>query len=130
MLLLSSLMICTSECKLCGPGKRVTTVTGLVLDEAQQAVDSALLLLEPAGLARPGIILKETYTDSKGRYEIIVDVPKEFGYTTVSLPSSGIKNFSLKYKDYIPYQNGIIPNTCCGVEIGSATSYDFVLLFK
>ncbi len=101
-----------------------------MLDEAQQPVDSVPVLLVSAGLVRPGVILAKTYTDIKGTYEIIVDVPKEFKYTDVGISSSGIKDFPSKYKDYVPYQNGVAQGTCCGVEVGSKTSYNFVLLFK
>lgn len=129
-LLLPGLLLCVVACQPGGPGKRVTTVTGLVLDETQKPVDNVLVDMYSAGFKRPGVKLGETYTNEKGEYKLVVDVPKDFGYTTVGIPSSLNEGFTRLYKDYRIYQDGNELGTCCGVGIGSTVSYDFVLLFK
>jgi len=129
-LLLSGLLFGLADCKSDGPGKRVTTVTGQVLDEAQQPVDSVLIFMSSVGFVKPGITLGETYTNEEGKYEIRVDVPKGYQNTSVGIDFNHDLNFSLKYRDYSYSQSGASQGVCCPVAIGSKTSYDFILLFK
>ncbi|TDB64368.1 hypothetical protein [Arundinibacter roseus] len=125
------IILCLTDCQLGGPGKRVTTVTGRVIDEAQQPVDSVLIHLNSAGLNKSGIPLGKTYTNEEGNYEFVVDVPKGYDAVSVDISFSHNLDFPTKYKDFIYYENGIkVGGVCCPVGVGSKTMYDFTLLFR
>ena len=109
---------------------RTTTVSGRVIDEARQPVDSILVVMGSAGLSKAGITLAETYTDKDGNYSIILDVSKGYSAATVVIPFDHNNKFTSNYKDYLVYQNGQRTNNCCAAAIGTKTNYDFLLLNK
>lgn len=128
-LILSSLFICTATCKFGGLGKRVTTVTGQVVDEALQPEENVVVFMSSAGLVRPGVPLGDTRTDKDGKYTLVVDVPKGFRATSVGIDFNSDLRLSLKYKDYYCSENGGPPSGLCGPnQIGSKTTYDFRLI--
>ncbi|TDB66783.1 peptidase associated/transthyretin-like domain-containing protein [Arundinibacter roseus] len=128
---ISLIILCLTECQLGGPGKRVTTVTGRVIDEAQQPVDSVLIFVSSTGFARPSVNLGETYTDKEGNYQLVFDVSKDFDGVTVGISFNRSIAFSNKYKDYsYNKRESNTEGTCCPVRIGAKTSYDFTLLFR
>lgn len=128
-LVLCGLLVCTTMCKFGGPGKRVTTVTGQVINEALQPEENVEVSMSSVGFVRPGLPLGETRTDKDGKYTLVVDVPKGFQKASVGINFNGDRRLSLKYKDYSYSENGNPPNgVCCPVEIGSKTNYDFKLI--
>jgi hypothetical protein len=109
---------------------RTTTVSGRVINEARQPVDSILVIMASAGLSKAGISLAETYTDKDGNYSIILDVPKGYGAVTVAIPFDHNNKFTNIYKEYLVYQDNQRTVNCCAAAIGRKTNFDFLLLNK
>lgn len=129
---MSMMILGLTECQLGGPGKRVTTVTGRVINEAEEPVDSARVFMTSIGFIRGGIPIGDvTYTDADGNFELVVDVPKEYKRVSVGISFNHSLAFSNKYKDYTYNQRDMnTGSTCCPVKIGSKTTYDFTLIFR
>ncbi|WP_157607569.1 hypothetical protein [Runella limosa] len=110
---------------------RQTTVFGTVTD-----FDTKLPVanLEIAIDGEKGILgsvshpLKTVFTDANGKYNVVVDAPKEFH--KLSVINLYEYKFISKYRDYSTLKDGKRTNFCCPVEIGSKTQYDFVMLPK
>lgn len=72
--------------------------------------------------------LKTVYTDTNGKYNVVIDAPKEFHSLTVG--NLWDRKFFPKYRGYQTYLNGQRTGNCCKVEIGSKTQYDFMMVPK
>ncbi|WP_233871074.1 carboxypeptidase-like regulatory domain-containing protein [Dyadobacter sp. CY323] len=108
---------------------RTTTVYGTITDQNGQPVDSILVLVQ--GLRSLTFeTLKEVYTDNRGEYELLVEVPKRFHAVNVGIPNFPQENpkFLRMYKDYKLWKNDQATNNCCTAIIGKKTKYDFQLI--
>lgn len=66
-----------------GKDSRLTTVYGKVTDQAGQPVDSVSIIFAGHKGVSGGVPIKETYTDSTGTYQIMVDVPRKYLYASI-----------------------------------------------
>lgn len=109
-----------------------TTVFGTVTDnDTKLPVDSAEIVIygEKGILGANSKDLQILYTDSGGKYNAVVDVPKEFHSLGVAVTERDLA-FAIKYRGHLLFLNGQRTNNCCRVEIGSKTQYDFIMLPK
>lgn len=110
---------------------RKTTIFGTVTDfDTKLPVDSVEISIdgEKGILGSVSSPLKTVFTDADGKYNIVIDAPKEFhSLTVVNLWD---RKFYPKYRGYQIFLNGQQTQNCCRVEIGSKTQYDFIMLPK
>lgn len=110
---------------------RTTTVYGTIIDEHQQPVDSILIMVQ--GLRYLTFeTLNEVYTDEKGNYEVVTEVPKKFGSINVTVPFLLKENpkYQRNYKGKKSFKDGTATNNCCTASVGEKTKYDFQLIPK
>ncbi|GLU55748.1 carboxypeptidase-like regulatory domain-containing protein [Dyadobacter frigoris] len=110
-------------------GDNLTTIYGTVTDQNGNSVDSIYLLVNGAIFTRYDE-LKTVYTDSAGKYELLVDPPKKYSILTVNIPFYYIENpkFTVLYKGFKVKKDNVGTNECCYVTIGEKTNYDFQLI--
>lgn len=108
---------------------RVTTVYGKVTDQAKQPVDSVTVRIHGSKGFTGGASIGSTRTDSKGEYELVVDVPKEYSGVDMTI-TLGYETLRSRYKEQLTFEDGVQQNTCCPLSIGKKRNYDFVLLPK
>ncbi|TDB59515.1 carboxypeptidase-like regulatory domain-containing protein [Arundinibacter roseus] len=124
-----TIILCLIGCQLGGPGKRVTTVTGRVIDEAQQPVENVRIFMTSIGFLNGGIPIGDgTFTDAEGNFTLVVDVPKEHKRVTIGI--SWDLDLSRKYKDFDYTHDGLSSGVCCPAQIGKKTNYIFTLFSK
>ena len=127
----AGVLLLTEGCFYDPTKSRTTTVFGTVTDfDTKLPVDSVEIAIDGekgilGSVSRP---LKTVFTDANGKYNVVVDAPKEFhSLTVVNLWD---RKFYPKYRDYQTFLNGQRTGNCCKVEIGSKTHYDFIMLPK
>lgn len=110
---------------------RTTVVYGTITDEKGQPVDSILVLVKGREWSK-GTTLSQTFSNSSGEYELLLDVPKKFDGVDVIIPFGSIINpkFQSLFKDFYVKKNGQSTNNCCIAQIGEKTRYDFKLIAR
>ena len=110
---------------------RQTNVFGTVTDNDTKLPVANLEIAidgEKGTLGSVSSELKTVYTDTNGKYNVVIDAPKEFHSLTVG--NLWDRKFFHKYRGYQTYLNGQRTGNCCKVEIGSKTQYDFMMVPK
>jgi len=110
---------------------RTTTVYGTITDQDGEPVDSILIVFAGVqGFKYDS--LAGSYSNSKGKFETVLEIPKKYHTTNVVIPfgSSINPKFQKNFKDYRIYKNDNQTNNCCIATIGQKTKYDFQLIPK
>lgn len=124
-------MLLTEGCFSSPFKSRTTTVFGTVTDnDTKLPVNSLEIVIygEKGVLGYVSRDLKTVYTDSNGKYNVVVDAPKEFH--SLGVGNLWDRKFNSKYRDFFSYKDSNRVNYCCPVEIGTKTQYDFIMLPK
>ncbi|MPR34471.1 hypothetical protein [Salmonirosea aquatica] len=108
---------------------RLTTVYGKVTDQAGQPVDSVTIGMQGYEGWLGGLPIDKVYTNQKGEYELVVDVPLRYSYAGVQL-NFEYRSLLDSYYDWLIYKNDVKTGDCCIVTMGGKTKYDFTLLPK
>ena len=130
-LYLAVVLLLTEGCFSTPFKSRKTTVSGTVTDlDTKLPVSNLEIAIdgEKGTLGSVSRELKIVSTDSSGKYNVIIDAPKEFH--SIQVGNLWDRKFSSKYRSYQTYLNGQRTQNCCRVEIGSTAQYDFVMLSK
>lgn len=129
----AGVLLLTEGCFYDPTKSRTTTVFGTVTDfDTKLPVSNVEIVI----YGQKGILgsvtsdLKIVSTDANGRYNVVVNAPKEFHSLGVANNFDSDRNLVVKYRDYQTFLNGQRTQNCCKVEIGSKTQYDFVMLPK
>jgi hypothetical protein len=64
-------------------------------------------------------------TNKDGNYKAIADVPKGYGTLLIAIPLPGNLAFTIPYRGYKVYKEGIKTNDCSSAKVGGKTRYDF-----
>ncbi|WP_157488038.1 hypothetical protein [Dyadobacter crusticola] len=110
---------------------RTTTVYGTITDEKGQSVDSILVIFQ--GMKDLNLeILSSEFSDQKGEYDIVMEVPKKFTSINVTIPFFPAENskYMRLFKTKRSTKNGQSTGNCCIAQIGEKTRYDFELIAK
>ena len=129
----AGMLLMTEGCFYDPTKSRTTTVFGTVTDfDTKLPVSNVEIVI----YGQKGILgsvtsdLKIVSTDANGRYNVVVNAPKEFHSLGVANGLVHDINLVVKYRDYQTFLNGQRTGNCCKVEIGSKTQYDFIMLPK
>ena len=108
---------------------RTTKVYGKVTDQAGQPIDSmAVIMLGHVRLSSGNVPIGQANTNSKGEYELVIDVPKRYAKVSAVIHSD-YSSISNKYLEYEVFKDGV-RHSCCTLVLGEKTNYDFVMLPK
>src|SRR5215217_6165575 len=101
---------------------RTTTVYGTITDQNGKPVDSILVIFKGVqGFKYDS--LARSYSNSKGEFETLLEVPKKYHTMNVVIPFGNSINpkFQQNFKDYRIYKNDNHTNNCCTASIGQKT---------
>ena len=108
---------------------RTTNVYGKVTDQVGQPIDSmAVIMLGHVRLSSGNVPIGQASTNSKGEYELVIDVPKRYAKVSAVIHSD-YSSISNKYLEYEVFKDGV-RHSCCTLVLGEKTNYDFVMLPK
>lgn len=107
----------------------LTKVYGKVTDQAGQPIYGMTVIFAGGKGFSGGFPIDRTQTDSTGKYELRVKVPRKYLYASINLSFERPELLD-KYLEFLVYEDGVQKATCCVVTIGEQNKYDFVLLPK
>lgn len=109
---------------------RVTIISGKIVDQHQQPVDSILVSAIGSCYLHAEYIEK-TLTDKNGQYRIMIDVPDEYYALNIFIPGQPENpKYQALYKTAAIFKNRRKTSKCCDAEIGKSTQWDFELAPK
>lgn len=107
---------------------RVTIVYGKITDQNGLPIDSmAVIMLGHISLSSGHVPIGQANTNAKGKYELMVDVPKRYSKVSAIIHSD-YPSILGKYLERKVFKDGIQQNDCCVLKLGGKTNYDFVML--
>ena len=108
---------------------RTTTVYGTITDQNGEPVDSIVVIFKGVKNFKYDS-LNGAYSNSKGEFAILQEVPKKYYTVNILIPfgSSINPKFQKNFKDYKIYKNDNQTSNCCTASIGQKTKYDFQLI--
>ncbi|AYQ34450.1 carboxypeptidase regulatory-like domain-containing protein [Runella sp. SP2] len=112
---------------------RQATISGTVIDNVTQlpVPNVEIMVYGQKGVwSSVSGDLKTVYTDSTGKYNIVIVLPKEFHSFKLINNYNSDPNVALKYRGCHTYLNGQQTQNCCKVEMGSKAQYDFRMIPK
>jgi hypothetical protein len=111
---------------------RTTTVYGTVKDEQDLPVKGVELSVygEKGILASHPTLLKRVYSDSKGEYNVTVEIPTEYHSGNISNRWFTEIIYLDLYSGSMSFFNGQRTGNCCSLDIGKKNEYNFVMIKK